>query len=246
MVRYFSTTVLVVMVLLRLAEALAFGGGLIVFDPTNFARNKITAAQMLLQVANSNEEVRMLLQNLEPTLGAYYGMEQYLRALQEVIVSGDPALQLHYYLPQIESAMRERYPGYVRPEHWNDAVAAAATTQLNVQTGLLNTVREELRPEDDVRLEGLLDTLRLKTELAAGNLDVQQAGNYLTILGIQEQRRTRHMVGALTNALTTRFAHDINEVAQPEAAMRLWLETAQVETLPYSGVGGVRTLDPIP
>jgi conjugal transfer/entry exclusion protein len=173
-------------------------------------------------------------------------MERYLRTLQEVISSGDSSLQLNYYMPQIEAAMRQHYPGYVRPEHWNDTVAAAATTQLNVQTGLLNTVREELRPEDDLRLESLLDTLRLKTELAAGNLDVQQTGNYLTILSIQEQRRTRHMVGALTNALTTRFAHNINEVAQPEAALRLWLETAQVETLPYSGVGGVRTLDPIP
>src|SRR5919197_1298023 len=103
---YFLTIVLMGTGLLRPAEAQLFGGGggLIVYDPTNFTKNQITAAQMLLQVANSNEEVRMLLQNLMPTLGAYYEMERYLRTLQEVISSGDSSLKLNYYMPHIEAA----------------------------------------------------------------------------------------------------------------------------------------------
>src|SRR2546430_16620665 len=113
MFRYFAIVALLVMVSLQPVEAQIFGGGggLLVFDPTNFTKNELTAAQMLLQVANSNEEVRMLLQNLVPTLGAYYGMDRYLNGLREVIASGDPALQLNYDMPQIESEMRERYPG---------------------------------------------------------------------------------------------------------------------------------------
>src|SRR5882724_10653235 len=56
-----------------------FGVGDTVFDPTNFAKNAITAAQMLeqvkqmtRQVQNSNSEVAMLLQNLTAVLGARY------------------------------------------------------------------------------------------------------------------------------------------------------------------------------
>src|ERR1051325_10553166 len=57
-------------------EAHALFGGDIVYDPTNYTKNLITATQMMqqvkqmiLQVKNSDQEVEMMLQNLWPALG---------------------------------------------------------------------------------------------------------------------------------------------------------------------------------
>jgi type IV secretion system protein TrbJ len=232
-------TGLVLAALARPAEAQLFGGGgLIVFDPTNFGKNTITAAQMLLQVANSNREVAMLLQNLLGTPGSYYDMERYLALLREVIDTGAEGATIHYY-GNTEADMLAHYPGYARTTDWNATYGWLTDTLLNTQRGVLNTVHEELRPEDDARVAAVEAELALKTEVAQGNLDVSQAGNYLAILQVDELRRQRHMLGALTNAVTVAQAHTVNLQAQAEKAMHLWLETSVHEIPPYIGLGGV-------
>ena len=241
MARSFWITTALLLTLTKPAEAQLFGGGggLIVFDPTNFTKNQITAAQLLLQVANSNREVAMLLQNLIGTPGSYYEMERYLALLREVIDTGADGAKIHYY-GNTEADMLAHYPGYARTEDWNATYGWLTDTLLNTQRGMLNTVHEELRPEDDARVAAVEAALALKTEAAQGNLDVSQAGNYLAILQVDELRRQRHMLGALTNALTVAQAHTVNLQAQAEKATALAIEASLLPIRPYSGVGGVR------
>ena len=244
MTRSFWITTALLLTLTGPAEAQLFGGGgMIVFDPTNFGKNTITAAQMLLQVANSNREVAMMLQNLLSTPGSYYDMARYLALLREVIDTGAEGAKIHYY-GNTEADMLAHYPGYVRSDDWNATYAWLTATLLNTQRGLLNTVHEELRPEDDVRVAAVEAELALKTEAAQGNLDVSQAGNYLAILQVDELRRQRHMLGALTNALTVAQAHTVNLQAQAEKATALAIEASLLPIRPYSGRGGVRLFSP--
>jgi conjugal transfer/entry exclusion protein len=212
---------------------------MIVFDPTNFGKNTITAAQMLLQVANSNREVAMLLQNLLGTPGSYYDMERYLTLLREVIDTGADGAKIHYY-GNTEADMLTHYPGYTRTDDWNATYSWLTATLLNTQRGLLNTVHEELRPEDEARVAAVEAQLALKTEAAQGNLDVSQAGNYLAILQVDELRRQRHMLGALTNALTVAQSHNVNLEAQAAKAAYDALVASRGPVLPYSGLNGAR------
>jgi conjugal transfer/entry exclusion protein len=241
MARSFWITTALLLTLTGPAEAQLFGGGsgMIVFDPTNFTKNQITAAQLLLQVANSNREVAMLLQNLLGTPGSYYEMQRYLALLREVIDTGADGAKIHYY-GNTEADMLAHYPGYARTDDWNATYGWLTDTLLNTQRGMLNTVHEELRPEDDARVAAVEAELALKTEAAQGNLDVSQAGNYLAILQVDELRRQRHMLGALTNALTVAQAHTVNLQAQAEKATALAIEASLLPIRPYSGVGGVR------
>ncbi len=240
--RCFLIVTLSLTVLSSPAEAQFIGGGgngMIVFDPTNFTKNTITAAQMLLQVGNSNKEVAMMIQNLIATGGAYYPMDRYIALLQEVINTGAAGARITYY-DNTESEMLRHYPGYERTDDWNETYNWLTATHLNTQRGALNTVHEELRPEDDARE----DALATKTEVARGNLDVSQAGNYLAILQIDEARRQRHMLGALTNALIVAHAHPVNLQAQAEKATALAIAGSLLPIRPYSGVGGVRLFGP--
>ncbi len=241
MARYFWTVLLLLTVLSTTAEAQFIGGGgngMIVFDPTNFTKNTLTAAQMLLQVGNSNKEVAMMIQNLLATGGAYYPMNQYVALLQEVLNTGAAGARITYS-DNTESEMLRHYPGYERTDDWTHTYDWLTQTHLNTQRGALNTVHEELRPEDDARVQAIENALATKTELARGNLDVSQAGNYLAILQIDEARRQRHMLGALTNALIVAQSHNVNLQAQSEKAMHLWLQTSQHPIAPYTGAGGV-------
>ncbi len=244
--RGFLIVILSLTVLSSPAEAQFIGGGgngMIVFDPTNFTKNTITAAQMLLQVGNSNKEVAMMIQNLIATGGAYYPRDRYIALLQEVINTGAAGARITYY-DNTESEMLRHYPGYERTDDWNETYNWLTATHLNTQRGALNTVHEELRPEDDARIQEIENALATKTELARGNLDVSQAGNYLAILQIDEARRQRHMLGALTNALIVAQAHSVNLQAQAEKATAMAIESSLLPIQPYSGMGGVRLFGP--
>src|SRR3989442_6020709 len=87
----------------------------IVFDPSNFAKNTVTAAQMLKQVINSTREVEFMLQNLSRTGGAWENTGVRLHRLDEVIATGEA---LHYQLTSLDQEMRSRYPRFLSHGRW--------------------------------------------------------------------------------------------------------------------------------
>ena len=96
-----------------------FGVGDTVFDPTNFAKNTIMAAQMMeqvkqmtLQVQNSNTEGAMLLQNLMAVLGTRYNYPLYAGLIREVMETVNGGLPMHYGLPGIDAYQFDVYRGY--------------------------------------------------------------------------------------------------------------------------------------
>jgi hypothetical protein len=195
-------------------------------------------------VGNSNKEVAMMIQNLLATGGAYYPMDRYAALLHEVLQTGAAGARITYD-DDTESEMLRHYPGYVTTDDWNTTYDWLTRTHLNTQRGALNTVHEELRPEDDARVQAIEDALATKTEQAQGNLDVSQAGNYLAILQVDEARRQRHMLGALTNALIVAQSHQVNLQAQAERAAYLAVLNSQIPVRRYTGVGGVRIIGPV-
>jgi conjugal transfer/entry exclusion protein len=102
-----------------------FGVGDTVFDPTNFAKNTIMAAQMMeqvkqmtLQVQNSNTEVAMLLQNLMAVLGARYNYPLYAGLIREVMDTVQGGVPMHYNLPEIDAYQVDVYRGYTDATKW--------------------------------------------------------------------------------------------------------------------------------
>ena len=240
------------MVLLAPSVSEAFD---IVFDPSNFGRNSITAiqtahtaARMAHQIRNSDAEVRMMIKNLLLTGGSYYPMHQYLALLQEVIDSQRRGEPLHYYLADLDGRQRDLYRGYtteVNAPGWSENYDLLTETNLNVQRGMLNTVQAELTPADDEKLDQLLRTLREKTEFAPGNLHVSQVANYLHMQHIQEARRQRHMLGALTNALTVQNQHETNLAAWTQRVSDQFIERGAfaLKDIHVEGGIGFITLD---
>ena len=207
----------------------------IVFDPSNFAKNTVTAAQMLKQVINSTREVEFMLQNLSRTGGAWENTAVLLRRLDEVIATGEA---LHYQLTSLDQEMRSRYPGFVAPGRWTPAYQRWTETSLDTLRGTLDTVHEQLQETERLKEEALLASLQNKTELATGNLDATQAGNMITLQIVEEQRKTRQLLGALLNAQNVATAHAINLQAAAERIEQDWLARSVIDIQPYRGTTG--------
>ena len=177
------------------------GAGMLVFDP---------AAVSKLIV-----EIKLMLQNLQQTGWAGEEVERLMRTLDEVVAVEHA---LHYQLPNLDPLMRERYPGYQYDTStpWWPSVEEWSYTGLNTLRGSLDTVHEQLRPEQRLHEEEVLAALKAQTEAAAGNLDVSQTGNMIGLQVAQELRKLRQMVGAQTNALAVAQAHEIHLKAVSE------------------------------
>ncbi len=229
-------------------QAQLFGGD-IVFDPTNFAKNAITATQMIeqvkqmtLQVGNSNAEVQMMLQNLVTVLGARYDYLRYANLMREVLDTVNGGVPMHYDLPNINAVQLDVYRGYTTATKWGDwaeTYGNLAQTALNAQRGMLNTVHEELSPDDDARVDSVMDDLRAKAEAASGNKDLAQLHAYGLDLQLYEARRTRRMLGALTDAIVLKNEHDLNLNAWTQNAQDNFLSGGAFDPQPYTGAGGV-------
>src|SRR5262249_33350343 len=121
-------------------------------------------------------------------------------------------------LPNLDPLMRERYPGYQYDTStpWWPSVEEWSYTGLNTLRGSLDTVHEQLRPEQRLHEDEVLAALKAQTEAAAGNLGVSQTGNMIGLQVAQELRKLRQMVGAQTNALAVAQAHEIHLKAVSE------------------------------
>jgi len=231
------------------SEAQGLFGGDVVFDPTNFAKNTITAAQMLkqveqmvLQVKNSNNEVAMMLQNLVAVGGGRYDYWRYANLIREVLATVNGGVPMHYGIDGIDGYQVDVYRGYTDTPKWRGWEANygnLAQTALNAQRGMLNTVHEELSPADDDRISGVMDDLRQKAEVAAGNKDLAQLHAYGLDLQLTEARRQRKMLGALTDAVVLKNEHDLNLDAWTQKVQDTFFSAAAFDPQSYTGAGGV-------
>ncbi len=104
---------------------------------------------------------------------------------------------------------------------------------------MLNTVHEELSPNDDARVSGVMDDLRQKAEVATGNKDLAQLHAYGLDLQLYEARRQRKMLGTLTDSIMLKNEHDLNLDAWTQAIQDHFFMNAVVDPKPYTGNGGV-------
>src|SRR3569623_376636 len=99
------------------------GFGTIVFDPSNFGKNYITAMQSVEQtlkqaqmIANQLQQINMQIRNIANIpRGIWNNIMSQLSALTAVVQQGQA---LAYTLSNLDTVFRLRYPGYVPPTHY--------------------------------------------------------------------------------------------------------------------------------
>ncbi len=222
-------------------EAHALFGGDIVYDPTNYTKNLITATQMiqqvkqmLLQVKNSNQEVAMMLLNLAPALNQRsYPLETWETLLLAELAKAQRSYSgrtIDYYHGDLQPTYQELYPGFRLGDHYPYRYAVNADTALNTFSAVMGRAHVEAGEEADARYHGTRDGLAERNEAADGNLQALQTGNAITLSVADGVHRLEKAEAETATLIATRNAHDIQKEAWGEAIFHYSLVQAGADT----------------
>ncbi len=186
------------------ANAQFFGG--IVYDPTNYAQNLLTATRTLTMINNqvkqlTNEAQMLLNEARELTNLPYSARVQLNQRLLQIETLIKTANGLAYDVASIDASFKalfpEDYSSFTNAamasdarRHWEEASRAFHDAMI-MQAKIAETISADL---------GDLDAIVAKSETAVGNLQVEQAGNQLLAMQVKQAMQAAELFAVASRA----------------------------------------------
>lgn len=204
-----------------------FGG--IVYDPTNYAQNVLTAARSLQQINNQIQQIQnqaTSLINEARNLASlpFSSLQQLQQQVQRTQQLLGEAQRIAYDVQDIQQAFNGRYKGAALTgthaqmvananARWEDSVGAFEDA-LRVQAGVVGNI-------DGARTT--MDNLVSASQSATGALQATQAGNQLLALQSQQLADLTAAVAAQGRAQTLQSARQAAEEAEGRERFRRFM-----------------------
>ena len=201
-----------------------FGG--IVYDPTNYAQNLLTAARSLEQINNQIRQIQNQATSLvnearnlaSLPFSSLQALQDQVRETQRLL---GEAQRIAYDVQQIDQAFTDRYKGSALTgsnaqmiananARWEDSVGAFQDS-LKVQAGVVGNI-------DGAR--STMDDLVSVSQSATGALQASQAGNQLLALQSQQLADLTALVAAQGRAQALDSARQAAEEAEGRERFR--------------------------
>jgi P-type conjugative transfer protein TrbJ len=204
-----------------------FGG--IVYDPTNYAQNVLTAARSLQQINNQIQQIQQQatgLINQARNLASlpFSSLQQLQQQVQRTQQLLGEAQRIAYDVQNIQQAFTGRYKGAALSgtnaemvananARWEDSVGALEDA-LKVQAGVVGNI-------DGTRTS--MNNLVTASQSATGALQAAQAGNQLLALQSQQLADISAMIAAEGRAQALEAARQTAEEAEGRARFRRFM-----------------------
>ncbi len=195
-----SRVAIVGMALAQASPANAFILGGIVYDPTNYAQNVLTAARTLQMINNQvkqlTNEAQMIANQAKNLTQLPYSAKAALNTrLAEIDNLIKAANSIAYDVATVDTAFKTLFPedyasfsnaamGAQARTHWEEASRSLHDAML-MQAKIAETIAD-----DAITLDELLS----ESQSAVGDLQVSQAGNQLIALQIKQSMQTAQML----------------------------------------------------
>lgn len=218
------TVAMLMSVGLPLPARAQFGG--IVYDPSNYAQNVLTAARSLQAVNNQIRQIENQAQSLinqaknltSLPVSTLSALQQQVQQTRQLLGS---AQRIAYNVQDIQAAFAQRYNGanLTATEsqmvsnangRWQDSVGAFEDA-LRVQAGAVGNL-------DGTRTS--IDTLVTASQSASGALQAAQAGNQLLALQSQQLADLTAVMAAQGRAQSLEAARSATEEAEARERLR--------------------------
>lgn len=223
-------------VIMPVAPAHAQFGG-VVFDPSNYAQNVLTAARTLQQINNQIQSLQneaSMLTNMAKHLQHldFSSLTQLTRSMQRIDTLMNQAEGIAFDLTSTEAALREQFPDMFDTAMTTDQMLAAAQAQWQAaKQGYRQTMRVQAQVVENVQADsGLLAELVSQSQSASGSLQVSQATNQLIALSTKQQLQIQQMMAA-------QYRADAIERARQQQAM----DAAREQTKRFVGTATAYT-----
>ncbi|GAA0547448.1 P-type conjugative transfer protein TrbJ [Rhizomicrobium palustre] len=218
------------------SQAQVFGGG-IVFDPTNYAQNLLTAARALQQVNNQilslQNEANMLL-NMGKDLSSLSTSElsTMISGLTGISTLMDEGRGIAFNVEATTAAWKSLYPGSYpvgtatatfatnAQSRWQQAMDAFQQA-LQVQAQIVQNVQS-----DSTTLTSLVNA----SQGAVGNLQATQATNQLLALSTKQQLQLQNLMAAQYRASALEAARNAESEAAAQSEFSTFLGSSRAYT----------------
>lgn len=224
--------------LMPVAPAHAQFGG-VVFDPSNYAQNLLTAARTLQQVNNQIQALQnqaTMLTNMAKHLERldFSSLSQITRSMQRIDTLMAQAEGIAFDLESTDAALRSRYPAeFDRALTTSEIIGQARTRMQETMRAYRQTMRVQSQVIENVQADaGLLADLVSQSQSATGSLQAQQATNQLIALSTRQQLQIQNMMAA-------QYRADAMERARQQQGM----EAARERTRRFIGSRDIYTRD---
>ncbi|MEL6729248.1 MAG: P-type conjugative transfer protein TrbJ [Pseudomonadota bacterium] len=183
------------------ADAL-FGVGDVVIDPTNLVQNVNTAVNTLEQINNQirqlQNEAQMLIDSAENLKRLdQNSINELRRILERIDVLMREGDEITYEVEESERRYEENFPESYE-DLTNQEIVVRATDQWKLSRGNFgNAIRVQSAIVTSIsESKETLTTLVNQSQSAAGNLEVNQAGNQLLALGVEQQMHMQQLMAS--------------------------------------------------
>ena len=203
---------------------------LLVFDPTNYAQNVLTAARELQQVNNeiqSLENQATMLINQAKNLASlpYSALSQLQAAIQRTQQLLAQAQRIAYDVTTIDKAFTQTYPqSYSLSTSSQQLITDAQTRWQNALAGFQDAMHVQagvVQNLDNTRTQ--VNALVTSSQSATGVLQAAQSGNQLMALQTQQLADLTALVAAIGRAQSLNGARVVESQAQAQTQLTQFL-----------------------
>lgn len=210
---------------------------IVVFDPSNYAQNVLTAARTLQQINNQIQALQnqaSMLTNMAKHLQRldFSSLTQITRSMQRIGTLMNQADGIAFDLASTDEALRQQFPAvFDTALSTNEIVTQArARFQASMQ-GYRQTMRVQAQVVENIGADAeLLGELVTQSQSATGSLQATQATNQLIALSTKQQFQIQQMMAA-------QYRADALERARQQQAM----EAARERTKRFIGSAQIYT-----
>lgn len=203
---------------------------LLVYDPTNFSQNVLTAARELQQVNNeiqSLENQATMLINQAKNLASlpYSSLAQLEASIQRTQQLLAQAQRIAYSVTTIDQAFTQTYPqAYSSSTSSQQLVADAQTRWQNSLAGFQDAMRVQagvVQNLDSTRTQ--INSLISASQSATGALQAAEAGNQLTALQTKQLADLTAVMAAIARAQSLEGARKVENQLQAQQQLTNFL-----------------------
>jgi len=210
---------------------------IVVFDPSNYAQNVLTAARTLQQINNQIQALQnqaSMLTNMAKHLQRldFSSLNQITRSMQRIGTLMNQAEGIAFDIASTDDVLRQQFPAeFDRALSTSQIIAQArARLQASMQ-GYRQSMRVQAQVVENIEADAdLLTELVSQSQSATGGLQAQQATNQLIALSTRQQLQIQQMMAA-------QYRADALERARQQQA----LEGARERTKRFIGTAHIYT-----
>ena len=210
---------------------------IIVFDPTNYAKNLLTAERALSQVNNQirslqNEATMLTNEAKNLTTFNFPELQQLTSTLQQINTLMGQAQNISFHIGDLSTQFTRLFPGEGGAASSSSMQALEAKARVD---GVLAAYRETMAAQsqiaDNVSADAAtLSSLSSRSQSAEGALQVSQATNQLLALTAKQQFQIQQMMATQYRAEATEAATKAQSSIDAQAATARFLGSGSAYT----------------